>query len=185
MQQTARPRYACTLAGMRTFVKLLRLWAKDYEPDLRSPVVAEHGVALGLEMLGHALARTFGKSKSVSLCGPLRVIGGQRLQCVDPGGRHGAHGLRKASSLHCAPGGSCASSSPSCIGNCWRLSGTTPSAAVSRPFPALARETMKKHPAKRNPMAREVAAAQYRRRIKPDKRRAIEAKRMKRPVEEK
>jgi hypothetical protein len=43
---------------------------------------------------------------------------------------------------------------------------------------------MKKHPAKRNPMAREVAAAQYCRRIKPDKRRAIEAKRMKRPVEE-
>ncbi len=96
MQQTARPRYACTLAGMRTFVKLLRLWAKDYEPDLRSPVVAEHGGALGLEMLGHALARTFGKSKSVSLCGPLRVIGGQRLQCVDPGGRHGAHALAQS-----------------------------------------------------------------------------------------
>jgi len=46
-------------------------------------------------------------------------------------------------------------------------------------------ETMKKHPAKRNPMAREVAKAQYRRRIKPDRRRAIEAKRMKRPVQEK
>jgi len=43
-------------------------------------------------------------------------------------------------------------------------------------------EAMKKLPAKRNPMAREIAKAQYRRRIKPDKRRAIEAKRMKRQL---
>ena len=41
---------------------------------------------------------------------------------------------------------------------------------------------MKKHPAKRNPMAREASKPQYRPRIKPDKRRDIEAKRIKRVV---
>jgi hypothetical protein len=39
---------------------------------------------------------------------------------------------------------------------------------------------MKKLPAKRNPMARALAKSQYRPRVKPDKRRAIEAKRLKR-----
>ena len=43
-------------------------------------------------------------------------------------------------------------------------------------------KAMKKRPAKRNPMAREVARPQYRPRIKPDKRRAIEGKRMKRQL---
>jgi hypothetical protein len=37
---------------------------------------------------------------------------------------------------------------------------------------------MKKLPAKRNPMAKALAKPQFRSRIKPDKRRAIEAKRM-------
>jgi hypothetical protein len=41
---------------------------------------------------------------------------------------------------------------------------------------------MKKKPAKRNPMAREVAKRQYRPRIKPDERRKIEGKRRKRII---
>jgi hypothetical protein len=38
---------------------------------------------------------------------------------------------------------------------------------------------MKKLPAKRNPMAKALSKPQYRPQIKPDKRRAIEVKRMK------
>jgi hypothetical protein len=47
---------------------------------------------------------------------------------------------------------------------------------------SLKEKAMKKPPAKRNPMAREIAKAQYRRRIKPDKRRSIEAKQAKRQL---
>ena len=43
-------------------------------------------------------------------------------------------------------------------------------------------KAMKKRPARRNPMAKEIAKPQYRLRIKPDKRRTIEGKLAKRQL---
>jgi hypothetical protein len=52
-------------------------------------------------------------------------------------------------------------------------------AAWFRPAKREESDAMKKLPAKRNPMAKALAKPQYRPRIKPDKRRKIEAQRMK------